>query len=126
MDSLLKTNSLVIDLINFAFWLLLTLRLAMLKNAWVSGVKALNATTVHEDLDLDELEALAKTTAANWAENAFESLDTNGIQKKAVLQIHHLVKGREGSTQKGMEEKEKEAWERRKEEKEKKILTSSN
>lgn len=83
MDSLLKTNSLVIDLINFHFWLLLTLRLAMLKNAWVSGVKALNATTVHEDLDLDELEALAKTTAANWAENAFESLDTNGIQKKS-------------------------------------------
>lgn len=53
----------------------------MLKNAWVSGVKALNSTTVHEDLDMEELESLAKTTAAHWAENAFESLDTNGMEK---------------------------------------------
>jgi len=53
----------------------------MLKQAWVSGVKALNATTVHQELDMAELERFAEQTARNWADSAFENLDANGDGK---------------------------------------------
>jgi len=51
---------------------------AMFKSAWISGFRALCATHGNDDLSMDDLNEFSEEMATLFAENAFETLDTNG------------------------------------------------
>jgi len=51
---------------------------SMFKSAWISGFRALCATHGNEDLSMDDLNEFSEEMATLFAENAFDTLDTNG------------------------------------------------
>lgn len=51
---------------------------AMFKSAWISGFRALCATHGNDELSMDDLNEFSEEMATLFAENAFETLDTNG------------------------------------------------
>jgi Ca2+-binding EF-hand superfamily protein len=50
----------------------------MFKQAWISGFKALCTTHGNEELSMEELNEFAEEMATLFADNAFDTLDTNG------------------------------------------------
>jgi len=53
----------------------------MFKQAWISGFKALCTTHGNEELSMEELNEFAEEMATLFADNAFDTLDTNGDGK---------------------------------------------
>jgi len=53
----------------------------MFKHAWIAGFKALCTTTGNEELSMEDLHQFAEEMANLFADNAFETLDTNGDGK---------------------------------------------
>jgi len=51
---------------------------SMFKSAWISGFRALCATHGNEDLSMEDLNEFSEEMATLFAENAFDTLDTNG------------------------------------------------
>eukprot|EP01104_Vermistella_antarctica_P009865 TRINITY_DN258_c0_g1_i1.p1 TRINITY_DN258_c0_g1~~TRINITY_DN258_c0_g1_i1.p1 ORF type:complete len:225 (+),score=87.83 TRINITY_DN258_c0_g1_i1:57-731(+) len=51
---------------------------AMFKSAWIAGFKALCATHGNEELSMKDLNEFSEEMAGLFAENAFDTLDTNG------------------------------------------------
>lgn len=49
-----------------------------LVQAWISGFKALSATHGNEELSVEELNQFSEEMATLFADNAFDTLDTNG------------------------------------------------
>jgi len=54
---------------------------AMFKSAWISGFKALSTIHGNQELSFDDLNEFSEEMATLFAENAFETLDTNGDGK---------------------------------------------
>jgi len=50
----------------------------MFKHAWIAGFKALCTTTGNEELSMEDLHQFSEEMANLFADNAFETLDTNG------------------------------------------------
>lgn len=50
----------------------------MFKSAWIAGFRALCASHGNEDLSMDDLNEFSEEMANLFAENAFDTLDTNG------------------------------------------------
>jgi len=50
----------------------------MFKSAWISGFRALCATHGNEELSMEDLNEFSEEMATLFAENAFDTLDTNG------------------------------------------------
>jgi len=50
----------------------------MFKSAWISGFRALCATHGNEELTMEDLNEFSEEMATLFAENAFDTLDTNG------------------------------------------------
>jgi len=51
---------------------------SMFKSAWIAGFRALCATHGNEELSMDDLNEFSEEMATLFAENAFDTLDTNG------------------------------------------------
>eukprot|EP01102_Stenamoeba_stenopodia_P009601 TRINITY_DN2845_c0_g1_i2.p1 TRINITY_DN2845_c0_g1~~TRINITY_DN2845_c0_g1_i2.p1 ORF type:complete len:232 (-),score=60.02 TRINITY_DN2845_c0_g1_i2:87-782(-) len=54
---------------------------AMFKSAWISGFKALSTIHGNQDLSMEDLNEFSEEMATLFADNAFETLDTNGDGK---------------------------------------------
>jgi serine/threonine-protein phosphatase 2B regulatory subunit len=54
---------------------------AVLKMLYLNGLKALNASTVHEEFVAEDLERFAEGAARSWIVPIFENLDSDGDQK---------------------------------------------
>ena len=50
----------------------------MFKSAWIAGFRALCATHGNEELSMEDLNEFSEEMATLFAENAFDTLDTNG------------------------------------------------
>lgn len=50
----------------------------MFKSAWISGFRALCASHGNEELSMDDLNEFSEEMATLFADNAFDTLDTNG------------------------------------------------
>lgn len=50
----------------------------MFKSAWIAGFRALCATHGNEELSMDDLHEFSEEMATLFADNAFDTLDTNG------------------------------------------------
>jgi len=51
---------------------------SMFKSAWIAGFRALCATHGNEELSMEDLNEFSEEMATLFAENAFDTLDTNG------------------------------------------------
>mmetsp|Transcript_2650 Transcript_2650/g.3541 ORF Transcript_2650/g.3541 Transcript_2650/m.3541 type:complete len:229 (+) Transcript_2650:114-800(+) len=51
---------------------------AMFKSAWIAGFRALCATHGNEELSMEDLNEFSEEMATLFADNAFDTLDTNG------------------------------------------------